>query len=114
MFRVFDSAGSLRAGPRLSGHDTTYPALDGDGNAVFWRDGKLLAVDTDLRVRELFGRDDRSVAMSRVLLLDGGRLLFALGDELLVFRDTGLAALDTVPWPCGDGNIHGNPVVAFE
>jgi hypothetical protein len=113
-FRIFDSDGALRDGPRLSGYHTTYPALDGDGTAVFWRDGKLLAVDADLRMRELFGRDVERTAMSRVLLLDCGQLVFALGDELLVFRNTGLAALDTGPWPCGDGNIHGNPVIVPE
>jgi hypothetical protein len=41
--------------------------------------------------------------------LDQGQVVFALGDELLLFRDTGLGPLDTGTWPCGDSNLHGNP-----
>jgi len=109
LFRVLNADGSLRDGPPLSGYYTAYPALDSDGRTVFWRDGKLLVVDPDLQVRELFAHpDDRSV-MSRVLLLDHGQVILALDDELLTFRNTGLAALDAGPWPCADGNLQGNP-----
>lgn len=38
------------------------------------------------------------------------RVVFSLHDELLLFDSTGLAQLDNGPWPCGDGNLHGNPV----
>ena len=48
-FRIFSSDGSLRDGPPLSGYYTTYPALDAAGNTVFWRDGQLLTVDTNLQ-----------------------------------------------------------------
>jgi hypothetical protein len=48
--------------------------------------------------------------MSRMLLLDRGRVMFALDDEVLTVGGTGLADLDTGPWPCGDGNLRGNPV----
>jgi hypothetical protein len=109
LFRVLNADGSLRDGPPLSGYYTTYPALDSGGTTVFWRDGKLLTVDPDLQVRQLFAREDDRAVMSRVLLLDHGRVIFALHDELLIFPDTGLAALDTGPWPCADGNLQGNP-----
>ena len=116
MFRILHQDGSLRDGPPLNEYYTTYPALDADGTTVFWRDDKLQAVDADLRTRVLLahpGRQDgRLIVTSRVLLLDDGVVAFALDDELLIVRDTGLAALDTGPWPCADGNIHGNPVVA--
>jgi hypothetical protein len=101
--------GTLRDGPRLSGYYTTYPALDRDGTAVFWRDGRLLAVDADFEMHELFAIHDERSVMSRILLLDQGRVVFALQDELVIFGDTGLGPLDTGVWPCGDGNLHGNP-----
>jgi len=109
LFRVLNADGSLRDGPPLSGYYTTYPALDSDGNTVFWRDGKLLTIDSDLQVRELFADQDDRAVMSKVLLLDQGQVILALHDELLIFHNTGLAALDAGPWPCADGNLHGNP-----
>jgi hypothetical protein len=110
-FRVLDPDGSMRAGPALSDYYTTYPALDEDGSAVFWRDGTLHVIDADLRPRELSTRTEaRVVTMSRVLLLADGLVVFALGNELMFFRDTGLGPLDTGPWPCGDGGLEGNPV----
>jgi hypothetical protein len=108
--RVMGWDGSLSGGPVVAGHDTTHPALDGQGNAVFWRDGRLLAVDAELAVRELHSaKDDVSVA-SRVLLLEGGIVAFALDGELVIFR-TGLGELEDSIWPCADGNLNGNPVV---
>jgi hypothetical protein len=109
-FRVYEPDGSLRGGPLLSGYYTTYPALDAEGTAVFWRDGRLLTVDADLRTRTLIARADDRAVMSRILLLDRGRVMFALDDEVLTVGGTGLADLDTGPWPCGDGNLRGNPV----
>lgn len=108
-FRVLNPDGSLTDGPPLSGYYTTHPALDAEGTAVLWRDGKLLAIDADLQARTLFAQDDDRAVMSRILLLEHGRLVFSLHDELLLFRGTGLAPLDNGPWPCGDGNLHGNP-----
>jgi hypothetical protein len=106
-FRVL---GDDRDGPHLPGYYTTYPALDRDGTAVFFRAGRLVTVDADLNLREVFALPgDEPTVMSRILLLDGGRVLFALGRDLFVV-DTGLAGLDTGPWPCGDGNPRGNPV----
>jgi hypothetical protein len=104
-FRVLNGDGSLRDGPPLSGYYTTYPALDAAGNTVFWRDGKLVTVDGNLQARELFADQDDRAVMSRVLLLDHGQVFLALHDELLIFHNTGLTALDTGPWPCADGNL---------
>ncbi|MEU4160558.1 hypothetical protein [Actinoplanes sp. NPDC026670] len=109
-FRVLNPDGSVSDGPLLSGYHTTAPALDVDGTAVFWRDGQLLAVDAERRIRTLFAEDDDRGVMSRILLLDHGQVVFALHDELFVVGGTGLARLDTGPWPCGDGNLGGNPV----
>lgn len=47
--------------------------------------------------------------MSRTLLLDSGQVAFALDNELLLFQ-TPLGPLAPGAWPCGDGNLHGNPV----
>jgi len=33
-------------------------------------------------------------------------------EELIFVEDTGLGSLDGGVWPCGDGGLHGNPVVA--
>ncbi|MER7009591.1 hypothetical protein ABT297_42020 [Dactylosporangium sp. NPDC000555] len=110
-FRVLKPDSSLSNGPPLSGYYTTYPALDAHGTAVLWRDGKLLTVNPDLQTRTLFAQDDDRAVMSRILLLEQGHVLFGLHDELLIFRNTGLAQLDNGPWPCGDGNLHGNPAV---
>lgn len=105
-FRIL---GDDREGPHLPAYYTSYPALDRDFTAIFWRGGRLVTVDTDLHLREVFALpgDERNV-MSRILLLDRGRVLFALDSDLFVV-DTGLAELDTGPWPCGDGNLRGNP-----
>ncbi|MEU5566724.1 hypothetical protein [Micromonospora musae] len=111
-FRVLNRDGSMRDGPPLTGYHTTYPALDDDGTTVFWRDGQLLAVDEELRRRELLRRDDDRAVLSRVLLLDEGIVAFSVADELLIVRGTGLAPLAAGPWPCADGGIHGNPVVS--
>ncbi|MEV6705457.1 hypothetical protein [Micromonospora wenchangensis] len=109
-FRVLNPDSSVSDGPLLSGYYTTYPALDAEGTAVLWRDGKLLAINPDLQARTLFTQDDDRAVMSRILLLEGGRVAFSLHDELLLFDSTGVAPLDNGPWPCGDGNLHGNPV----
>ncbi len=111
-FRVLDPDGSMRDGPPLSGYYTSYPSLDAHGTAVFWRNGKLLTVDADLDQHELFHRadDDRTV-LSRTLLLKDATVACALDNELLIFRDTGLAPLAPGPWPCADGSLLGNPVI---
>jgi outer membrane protein assembly factor BamB len=104
--------GTVRRGPALTGYYTSYPALDSEGTAVFWRDGRLRAVDRDFQMSELFGLDDaKRAAASRILLLGGGQVVFALNDELLLLRSTGLGALNGGVWPCKDGGLHGNPVL---
>lgn len=67
-------------------------------------------VDADFQVRELFTKADDRAVMGRVLLLADGQVVFALHGELLIFRDTDLGPLDDSVWPCGDGNLNGNPV----
>lgn len=110
-FRILDPDGSMDEGPDVNGYYTAYPALDADGTAVFWRNGALTTVDHDLDRRDLYSAADDRAVMSRTLLLDDGIVAFALGDELLIFRDTGLAPLAAGPWPCAEGNLRGNPVL---
>ncbi|MFJ8206930.1 hypothetical protein [Micromonospora chalcea] len=110
-FRILQPDGSMCDGPRLNGYYTSYPALDADGTTMFWRDGTLLAIDAGFDQHELFRADDDRTVMSRTLLLHDATIALALDNELLLFRDTGMAPLATGPWPCADGNIHGNPVV---
>lgn len=111
-FRVFNPDGSMRDGSSLTGYYTTYPALDADSTAVFWRDGALLATDVDLHQHELFAMTDDRAIMSRILLLEHGTVAFAVNNELLIFRSTGLARLADGPWPCADGNLRGNPAIS--
>ncbi|GAA1961785.1 hypothetical protein [Kitasatospora viridis] len=108
-FRVLTDTGALVDGPALTGYYTSYPALDSAGTAVFWRDGKLLAVDSSLTQHEYFATDDSRNVISRILLLDAGLVAFALDSELLLIQ-TPLRPLASGSWPCGDGNLHGNPV----
>ncbi|WP_246159059.1 hypothetical protein [Catellatospora sichuanensis] len=110
-FRVLDPDGSMREGPDLTGYYTACPALDADGTTVFWRKGALVTVDRELDRRDLYTTTDDRAVMSRVLLLGAGTVAFALDDQLLIFRDTGLAPLAAGPWPCADGNLRGNPVL---
>jgi hypothetical protein len=110
-FRFLNSDSSVSDGPLLSGYYTTHPALDAEGTAVLWRDGKLLAVDSDLQARTLFTQDDDRAVLSRILLREQGHVVFSLHAELFIFHGTGLARLDDGPWPCGDGNLNGNPVL---
>lgn len=109
-FRGLAEDGTLRDGPALSGYYTTYPALDSNGTAIFWRDGRLVTVDADFQMSELFTQADERAVMSRVLLLADGQVVFALHSEMLIFRNTGLGPLDDGVWPCGESNLHGNPV----
>lgn len=109
-FRGLAPDGTLRDGPPLSGYDTTYPALDSSGTAVFWRDGRLVTVDANFQLGEPFTQANKQAVMSRVMLLADGQVVFALHSELLIFRGTGLGQLDHSAWPCGDGNLNGNPV----
>lgn len=112
-FVALEPDGAVRKGPHLSGYYTSYPVLDRDGTAAFWRDGRLLAISAELQSRELLASpDDQRKVMSRTVLLEHGQVAFALDDELLLVSGTGLSAMDDGPWPCADGGLHGNPVQA--
>lgn len=103
---------TVRRGPALPGYYTSYPALDSDGTAVFWRDGRLRAVDRDLQERVLFAREEETRAViSKIMLLRDGWVAFAVHDELIILPRTGLGPLDGGIWPCADGGLHGNPVL---
>ncbi|MFB6516994.1 hypothetical protein [Streptomyces sp. NPDC056401] len=110
-FRRLASDNTLVDGPALTGYYTSYPAMDCEGTMVFWRDGKLLAVDADLAGRELFAMDDSRAVIGRALLLSGGSVVVSLDNEVLVFR-TPLGPLAEGPWPCGGGNLRGNPLLS--
>ncbi|MEV8406817.1 hypothetical protein AB0R12_13665 [Streptomyces niveus] len=110
-FRRLAPDNSLVDGPPLTGYYTSYPAMDCEGTAVFWRDGKLLAVDTDLAGRELFAMDDSRAVIGRALLLSEGNVVVSLDNEVLVFL-TPLGSLAEGPWPCGEANLRGNPLLS--
>ncbi|MEV7522079.1 hypothetical protein [Streptomyces sp. NPDC091371] len=111
-FRQLTTRGTLLDGPPVESCYTSHPALDTNGTAVFWRSGKLLAVDADMALHELAAIDDIQNVIGRTLLLNGGCVALSLGSEILVFR-TDLAALADGPWPCGNANLMGNPVLTF-
>ncbi|WP_228181695.1 hypothetical protein [Streptomyces anulatus] len=110
-FRRLAPDNSLVDGPPLTGYYSSYPAMDCEGTAVFWRDGKLLAVDTDLAGHELFAMDDSRTVIGRALLLSEGNVVVSLDNEVLVFR-TPLGSLAEGPWPCGEANLKGNPLLS--
>ncbi|NEB99412.1 hypothetical protein G3I37_31095 [Streptomyces anulatus] len=110
-FRRLAPDNSLVDGPPLTGYYSSYPAMDCEGTAVFWRDGKLLAVDTDLAGHELFAMDDSRAVIGRALLLSEGNVVVSLDNEVLVFR-TPLGSLAEGPWPCGEANLKGNPLLS--
>lgn len=108
--------GTMTDGPMLPGYHTVGPVLGGDGRAAFWRDGRLQVTGPDLSVRTLY-EDHAQGGTDRMLLLDDGLLVFVLtgdratGKRTVVFAQTDLVPLDTGPWPCGEGNLQGNPVL---
>ncbi|MEV6973758.1 hypothetical protein [Kitasatospora sp. NPDC093806] len=108
-FRELTGTGELADGPALTGYHTSYPAIDSAGTAVFWRDGRLTAVDSRMDEEEYFATTDSQDVLSRTLLLDSGTVAVALHSELWLFR-TPLGPLAASAWPCGDGNLPGNPV----
>ncbi|MFE4258188.1 hypothetical protein [Streptomyces sp. NPDC056883] len=110
-FRRLASDNSLVDGPALTGYYTSDPAMDCEGTVVFWRDGKLLAVDADLTGHELFAMDDSRAVIGRALLLSEGSVVVSLDNEVLVFR-TPLGPLGEGPWPCGEANLQGNPLLS--
>ncbi|WP_327308941.1 hypothetical protein OG730_40165 [Streptomyces sp. NBC_01298] len=110
-FRRLAPDNSLVDGPALTGYYTSDPAMDREGTVVFWRDGKLLAVDSDLTGHELFAMDDSRAVIGRALLLSEGSVAVSLDDEVLVFR-TPLGPLAEGPWPCGEANLRGNPLLS--
>jgi hypothetical protein len=110
-FSVLQPDGSVRRGPRMPGYTSTYPVIDRQGTAAFWRHGKLQTVDSQLKRTVLFSDDDvaEGVPMSRALLLDHGELVLAVGSELWMFN-TGLAPLASSVWPCAEANLARNPI----
>jgi hypothetical protein len=111
-FRVFGARGSLVDGPALPGYYTTPPALDASGNVVFFRERELRVIDADLGERVLGTTDEDEQLLGRIVLLEDGLVAFTHGHDLLLAR-TGLGELAPGIWPCGDGNLRGNPVVEF-
>ncbi|WP_031157927.1 hypothetical protein [Streptomyces erythrochromogenes] len=109
-FRRLTNSNGRVDGPHLADRHISHPAVDTNGTTVFWHDGKLVAVDSDMALRELFVSDDDRNVPGRTLLLGGGLVVQSLGSEILAFR-TDLAALADGPWPCGDANLLGNPVL---
>jgi outer membrane protein assembly factor BamB len=109
-FSILQPDGSVRKGPRMPGYRSTYPVIDRQGTAAFWRDGKLQTVDSELRRKVLFSDDTVAdgVPMSRALLLDRGELVLAIGSELWIFA-TGLAPMASSVWPCAEANLARNP-----
>ncbi|MEV0095063.1 hypothetical protein [Streptomyces sp. NPDC050738] len=110
LFRRLAPGNTLSDGPPLTGYYTSYPAMDREGTTVFWRDGKLIAVDRGLDAHELFAMNDDRKVMGRTLLLGDGRVVVSLDSEVLAFQ-TSLGPLAEGPWPCGDANLLGNPVL---
>ncbi|MFC9249508.1 hypothetical protein ACFT7S_37320 [Streptomyces sp. NPDC057136] len=110
-FRRLAQDNTLVDGPSLTGYYTSCPAMDREGTTVFWRDGQLLAVDADLASHELFAMDDGQNVMGRTLLLGDGRVVVSLDSEVLAFHSS-LSPLAEGPWPCGDANLRGNPVMS--
>ncbi len=70
-------------------------------------DGLLTADEDNLRL--LATTKDKRPVVSRVLLLDAGKLAFVLDDELSCAVDTDLGPLADSVWPCGEGGLRGNP-----
>lgn len=108
-FAILRADGMITAGPALPARSTAHPAMDASGAAVLLAGGSLLSVSADLAAEELWNGPADEFAADRVLLLDGGLVACALGEELLIFR-TSLGPLSSGPWPCASGNLRGNPV----
>jgi hypothetical protein len=121
-FVVLELDGRVTHGPALNEYYTSYPAIDEYGTTVFWRDGRLVTVDADLKMRTVLAPSssgEKHSWGSRILLLAEGRLALGLShfsnssdlSDLVFVENTGLGALDNSAWPCGEGGLHGNPVL---
>jgi hypothetical protein len=111
-FGILEQDGSVRKGPHLDDYYTTYPVMTRDGITAFWRSGVLIVIDHDLEQHVLYADSqfsDRAL-MSRMLLSHYGHLIFTLDQELWIV-DAGLGPLASSVWPCGSGNLQGNPVL---
>jgi hypothetical protein len=121
-FAVLEPDGTVTRGGHVSGYQTSFPALDHRGTAVFWRNGELLAADPDFTIRRLFefrASEEHCWPSNTVLMSEGlvaiaisgaRRALGAQYAELLILRKTGLGTLHSGPWPSADGGLRGNPV----
>ena len=102
--------GTVRKGPHLDGYYTTYPVATRQGMVVFWRHGKLRAIDAALREQTLWedrGLVEKSI-MTRMQVADEGTIVFGLNSELIVIP-TDLGPMAVSHWPCGGGNAENNP-----
>ncbi|MEM7344762.1 MAG: hypothetical protein AAF485_10995, partial [Chloroflexota bacterium] len=83
-FSILHTNGRVQKGPHLSGYHTTYPVIDKDCTAAFWRDGKLILIDKHLKKRILYS--DNSLPerplLTRMLLTKQGMLAFVVNKEL--------------------------------
>ena len=108
-FAILRQDGMVTTGPDLPARSTAHPAMDVSGSAVLLSGGRLVSVSGDLASEDLWRGPADEFAADRVLLLDGGLVACALGEELLIFR-TSLGPLSGGSWPCASGNLRGNPV----
>jgi hypothetical protein len=76
--------GVVRRGAHLPEFYTSRPALTADGELVFWRNGKLQVVDSELRQRTLAPAPSGEIFPSRMHLTAEGTLAFTLGNRLWV------------------------------
>jgi hypothetical protein len=115
--------GSTQRGPRLASDVASYPVLTADGVTLFWNGGQLLAVGPDLEHTVLVPggtlADEPGLAwFGRLLLLDDGTLACLVSRLQDPVSAAELALVRTAyrlaegPWPCGEGNLGGNPVLA--
>lgn len=112
-FCHYQRDGSVRKGPLLEGYYTSYPVIAADDRVAFWRNGQLNIIDAQMR-HSVVWRDSALAEVgnwNRTLLSDDGVLIVGLERELLFFA-TDLPKVAVSPWPCGAGNMRGNPSFA--
>lgn len=109
--RVLAPDGEGRHSAPLGGYHSAYPSLSRGRRAVLCRNDQLWAIDYWMTVQPLgaVAAHDQQI-LSRTLLLAHGTLAVARDSELLLC-DTGLGPLEDGYWPCGGGNVRGNPVL---
>ncbi len=105
------------SGPALGiAADATYPVVNDVATSYFVHAGRLVAVDKEMELSiVLEGRPlpqpekNRWLSLRGLLLNHDGDLVFTEGRRLfIVAGDFGRVAESS--WPCGEGNVGGNPV----